>query len=65
MGSVHVDTDAPEVRLGQVNLGHQLLVGLGHVVERHDVPAEAEEQVRTEGDEGPEGKLFFLGFSRQ
>ena len=32
-------------------------MGLGHVVEGHDVPAEAEEQVRAEGDEGPEGEL--------
>jgi hypothetical protein len=32
-------------------------VRLGHVVERHDVPAETEEEVCAEGDEGPEGEL--------
>lgn len=30
---------------------------LGHVVEGHDAPAEGEEEVGAEGDEGPEGEL--------
>lgn len=36
-------------------------MGLRDIVEGHDVPAEAEEQVCAEGDEGPEGKLFIFG----
>lgn len=31
-------------------------MGLGGVVEGHDAPAEADEQVGAEGDEGPEGQ---------
>lgn len=54
---VDIDAQFPQVGLGQLDLAHQLLVGGGYVVEGHDVPAESEEEVGAEGDEGPEGKL--------
>lgn len=33
-------------------------MGEGHVVEGEDAPAETEEEVGSEGDEGPERELF-------
>lgn len=33
-------------------------MGEGHVVEGEDAPAETEEEVGSEGDEGPKGELF-------
>lgn len=53
-----VDSDAhlSQFSLGLVNLGHELLVRLRHVVEGEDAPAEAEEEECAEGDEGPEGE---------
>lgn len=55
-----VDSDAhlSQFGLGLVNLGHELLVRLRHVVEGEDAPAEAEEEECAEGDEGPEGELL-------
>jgi len=38
---------------------HELLVRVGYVVEGEDSPAELEEKVCAEGDEGPEGQLWF------
>lgn len=35
----------------------------GAIVESHDAPAEADEEVGTKRDESPEGKLFSLGGS--
>lgn len=55
---VDVDAPRPEVLLREVDLLHQLLVGLGHVVEGEDAPAEGEEEVGAEGDEDPEGELL-------
>lgn len=54
---VDVDAELAQVHLGNLNLLHQLLVRLGHVVECEDAPAEAEQQRRAEADEQPEGKL--------
>ena len=34
---------------------HELLVRVGYVIEGEDSPAELEEKVCAEGDEGPEG----------
>lgn len=54
---VDSDTHLSQFGLGLVNLGHELLVCLRHVVEGEDAPAEAEEEECAEGDEGPEGEL--------
>lgn len=56
---VYIDAQTPQVLLSELDLGHELLVRLGHVVEGHDVPAEPEEEVGAEGDEGPEGELLY------
>lgn len=53
---VHSDAQLPQLHLGHLDLAHQLLVRLGGVVEGQDAPAEADEQVGAEGDEGPEGQ---------
>lgn len=58
---VDINTELAQVRLGQVNLLHQLLVRLGDVVEGQDAPAQAEEEQGTEADEGPEWQLLFCG----
>lgn len=55
---VDVDATRAQVFLRQLDLGHDLLVRLGHVVEGQHAPAETEEQVGAEGDEQPEGELF-------
>ena len=54
-----VDSDAhlSQFGLGLVNLGHELLVRLRHVVEGEDAEAEAEEEDGAKGDEGPKGEL--------
>ena len=57
MDLVDIDAESTKVRLGKIDLGHQLLVRLGYIVEGHDVPAESEEEVGTEGDQSPEGEL--------
>lgn len=54
---VHIHAQFSQVHLGQINLGHQLLVRLGYIVEGHDIPAESEEEVGAERDESPEGQL--------
>lgn len=56
---VDSDTHLSQFGLGLVNLSHELLVRLWHVVEGEDAPAEAEEEECAEGDEGPEGELWF------
>lgn len=48
----------PQLALRNVDLAHQLRVGLGHVVEGQHAVAELEEQEGAEGNEGPEGELF-------
>lgn len=53
---VHGDAQLPQLPLGDLDLAHELVVGLGDVVEGQDAPAEADEQVGAEGDEGPEGQ---------
>lgn len=55
--SVNVDTQLAQVDLGHVNLLHELLVRVGHVVEGEDAEAEAEEEDGAKGDEGPKGEL--------
>lgn len=55
---VNVNAQPPQIRLGHINLLHQLLVRGGDVVEGEDAPAEAEEEHSAKGDEGPEGELF-------
>lgn len=50
------DAQLPQVRLGQLDLPHDLLVGLGNVVEGQYAPAQAGEEVCAEGDQGPEGQ---------
>lgn len=54
---VDIDAKLAQIRLGQLNLGHELLVSLGHVVESHDVPTQTKEQVGAEGNESPEWEL--------
>lgn len=54
---VHIHAQRSEVLLGQLDFAHQLLVCVGAVVEGQDAPAEADEQVGAERDEGPEGEL--------
>lgn len=53
-----VDSDAqlPQLRLGRLDLAHELFVRLGDVVEGQDAPAQPGQEVRAEGDEGPEGQ---------
>lgn len=53
-----VDRDAqlPQLRLGQLDLPHDLLVRLGDVVERQDAPAQPDEEVCAEGDQRPYGQ---------
>lgn len=41
---VNVDTQLPQIHLGQINLLHQLLVRGRDVVESEDAPAETEEE---------------------
>lgn len=53
---IHGDAQLPQLPLGDLDLAHELVVGLGDVVEGQDAPAEADEQVGAEGDEGPEGQ---------
>lgn len=55
--SVHINAQLPQIDLGHFNLLHQLLVRIRNVVECEDAPAEAEEEERTKGNEGPEGEL--------
>lgn len=54
---VHTHAESAQVRAGQLNLLDQLLVRLGAVVESHDAPAEAGQDVRAEDDDEPEGEL--------
>lgn len=54
---VHTHAQSAQVRAGQLNLLDQLFVRLGAVVEGQDAPAEAGQDVRTEGDDEPEGEL--------
>jgi hypothetical protein len=53
---VHIDAQLPQVGLGHVDLGHELLVRLGNVVEGEDAPAKAEEEHGSKGNKGPEGE---------
>ena len=48
----------PKFNLGLFNLSHQLFVGFGHVVKSQDTPAEAEEKVGAEANDGPERELY-------
>jgi len=51
---VHIHTLSSQIRSRKVNLLHQLCMCLGHIVEGKHPPAEFEEEVRAEGDKGPE-----------
>lgn len=57
---VDINTQLPQIRLGQINLLHKFLVRGGDVVEGEDAPTQTEEQECAEGHEGPEGELFGL-----
>ena len=52
-----IDTLGAEVFPCLRYLLHDLPVRLGYVIEGEDAPAELEEKVGAEGDEGPKGKL--------
>ena len=52
-----IDTLGPQLLSRLLDLGHQLGVRLGHVIERVHAPAELEEEVCAKGNEGPEGQL--------
>jgi hypothetical protein len=54
---VHIHTQCPEILLGELDLGHQLLVSLGNIVEGENAPAETEEEKSAKGDESPEREL--------
>lgn len=54
---VDIDAELAQIDLGNLNLLHQLLMRLRHVIECEDTPAEAEQQRRAEADEQPQGKL--------
>ena len=51
--SIHADAQLSEFDLGLFDLAHQLFVGRRHVVEGQDAPAESEEEVGSEANEGP------------
>jgi hypothetical protein len=53
---IYCDAQLPQLDLGNLDLAHKLLVRLGGVFKGHDAPAEAEEKVGAERDEGPEGQ---------
>lgn len=54
---VNGDAKVAQVSLGLLDLSHELLVRLRHVVEGNDAPAETEEEEGAKGNEGPEGEL--------
>lgn len=54
---VHVDAQLPQIRLGQVNLAHQLLMRRGYIVEGHNIPTKSKEEICAKRDESPEGQL--------
>ncbi len=54
---VHIDALSPQIRLSQLDLLHQLGVGIGCVAEGEHAPAEAEKEPGSESDESPEGDL--------
>jgi hypothetical protein len=51
---VNLHTLSPQISPRQINLLHELCVCLGDIVECEYAEPEFEEQVGTEGDEGPE-----------
>jgi hypothetical protein len=55
---VDINTQSLQVCAGEFNLGDNLLVSFGDVVEGHDIVAELSKKVCAKGDEDPEGKLF-------
>jgi hypothetical protein len=46
-----------QFRSRSLNLTHQFLISLWHIVESQDTVSEFEKEVCAEGDEGPEGEL--------
>ena len=54
---VDIDAELAQIDLGNLNLLHQLLMRLRHVIECEDTPAEAEQQRGAKADEQPQGKL--------
>jgi hypothetical protein len=54
---VNLHTLSPQISPRQINLLHEFCVSLGDIVECEDAEAEFEEEVGTEGDEGPEWQL--------
>jgi len=51
---VNIYPQLPQICPRKLNLAHQLLMCSRHIVECEDAPAEFEEEIGAEGDEGPE-----------
>jgi hypothetical protein len=54
---INTDPLGLQIRSRNLNLAHQFLVSLRHIVEGKDTVSEFEKEVCAEGDEGPEGEL--------
>lgn len=52
---IHLNASLPQIRPGQINLCHQLLVRLRHIVECQNTPSQLEHEVCAERNKGPEG----------
>lgn len=57
--SIHIHTLALQIFPRLLNLRHQFLVGLRDVVEGEDSVAEFPQEIGAEGDEGPEGEVWY------
>ena len=58
--SVHLDTLLLELHFRLINLFHELLVRIWHIVEGEDAVAEFEKEEGAGGDERPERKLYTI-----
>jgi hypothetical protein len=58
--SIHLDTLLLEFHFRLIDLFHELLVRIWHVVEGDDAVAEFEKEEGAEGDEGPEWQLHTI-----
>lgn len=54
---INIHAHLPEICPRKLNLPHQLLIRHRHIIEREHPPAQLEQQIRAEGDEGPEREL--------
>lgn len=55
---IHTNTLGLQIRPRSLNLPHQFLVSLRHIIKSEDAISEFEKEVRAEGNEGPEGELW-------